>query len=86
MNRLLKALKRNRKAMFGAGLLVFFGLVALAGPYFVNAQANQAHRSPHPTGIFGLVPKQGEDVFAQTVHGARMTLGIGFIVGFLVTF
>ena len=74
--------------MFGAGLLVFFGLVALAGPYFVSdPQANLGAPLTPPNGDFWFgTTKQGEDVFAQTVHGARMTLGIGFIVGFLVTF
>jgi peptide/nickel transport system permease protein len=80
----MKALLENKRALVGLGVLGFFALVALVGPFFVGDPAAMVARplSPpsweHWLGTTG----QGQDVFAQTIAGARTSLVIGFTVGF----
>jgi peptide/nickel transport system permease protein len=84
----LARLLRNRKALIGGVLLLFFLVVALLAPVIAPhdpsdfvAAPNQAPSSEY---IFGTTG-QGQDVFAQTVWGARISLGVGFTVGLFIT-
>ncbi|HVR02353.1 MAG TPA: dipeptide/oligopeptide/nickel ABC transporter permease/ATP-binding protein [Polyangia bacterium] len=83
----LRALLRNRKAAFGLAVIAGFAVMALLGPAVVGdptAFVAVPHLPPswsHPLGTTG----QGQDVLAQTVAGARVTLAVGFTVGLLVT-
>ena len=83
----LRALFASRKAAFGAAVVVMFALVALVGPWLVSdpmAFVAVPHQPPsfaHWLGTTG----QGQDVLAQTVAGARVTLAVGFTVGIVVT-
>jgi peptide/nickel transport system permease protein len=83
----LRGLLASRKAAFGAAVIVAFTLVALVGPTVVadpSAFVAVPHEPPswkHPLGTTG----QGQDVLAQTVAGARVTLAVGFTVGVFVT-
>jgi peptide/nickel transport system permease protein len=76
----------NRKAMFGAAVLIGFALVALVGPLLVGDPSEPvdvpllAPSAHHWLGTTG----QGQDVLAQTIAGARSSLAIGIITGFLV--
>ena len=84
--RWLAALRGNRKAMLGFGLVGSFLVMALVGPSFVqDASAFLAtpHEPPSVAHWFGTTG-QGQDVFAQTVVGARTTLAVGFGCGVLV--
>lgn len=80
----MNQLWRNRRALVGLGILGFFALVALVGPFLVGDPTAMVARplSPpswdHWLGTTG----QGQDVLAQTIAGARTTLLIGFAVGF----
>jgi peptide/nickel transport system permease protein len=77
------AIRRERKAMVGAVILVVFVAVACVGPWLVgdpHALAGiplQPPSVPHVLGTTG----QGHDVFAQLVVGTRVSLAIGFAVG-----
>ncbi|MDB4969354.1 MAG: peptide transporter, ATP-binding protein [Myxococcales bacterium] len=81
------AILGDRRAVVGALLLGGFAVLALFGPLFVGdaGAAVDVPLSPpswrHLLGTTG----QGQDVLAQTVVGARLTLGIGLVVGLLVT-
>ncbi len=80
-------LLKSRKAVGGLVLLYFFFLMAGVGPFFVrDASAFLADPllPPSSTYWFGTT-RQGQDVFAQTVVGARLSLLIGFAVGITVT-
>jgi ABC-type dipeptide/oligopeptide/nickel transport system ATPase component/ABC-type dipeptide/oligopeptide/nickel transport system permease subunit len=83
----LKSLFVSRKATFGAAVVAAFALVALVGPWLVSdpmafvAVPHQAPSFAHWLGTTG----QGQDVLAQTVAGARVTLAVGFTVGVVVT-
>jgi len=87
--RMGKAIRSNRKATWGAGLLLFFILVALV-PGLVS------HGDPNVTGQFkgglGLswhhllgTNGNGEDLFSQLVWGTRPVLLIAFGVGIAST-
>jgi len=80
------AIRRDRKATFGAIILVAFVLVGLFGPFMVGDPTApvgiplQPPSAEHWLGTTG----QGQDVFAQLVVGTRVSLTIGFAVGLLV--
>ncbi len=79
---------RNRKAAVGAVILVAFALVALLAPVLAPGDARdivaRRHLAPSGEHWFGTTGA-GQDVFAQTVWGARLTLAIGVAVGLLTT-
>ncbi|HEU5368293.1 MAG TPA: ABC transporter permease, partial [Ktedonobacterales bacterium] len=79
---------RSFKIRFGLGILGFFVLLAIFGPLIV-------HTDPQAFGPDVLSPpsakhwlgttQTGQDVFAQVIDGARMTMLVGFAVGALAT-
>jgi peptide/nickel transport system permease protein len=89
-NRLvLRRFLRNKSAVVGLVLLVFFVLVALLGPYLSNWAYDevdrQAYLKPpsdrHPLGS----TQSGRDMLALTLRGLRKSLLIGFLVAILST-
>ncbi len=75
-------------AVTGLGLLMALVLVALAadsitayGPF---ATSNDALLSPSWTHLFGT-DDLGRDVFSGVVHGARVSLLVGFVAAFMAT-
>ena len=88
LQRMATAIRSNRKATWGFGLLVFFclvsafpGLIARDQP---NAMAYPTALGPsarHLLGTTGL----GQDMFAQVVWGARPVLLIAFGAGIAAT-
>ena len=84
----LAPLRHNRKATVGALVLLAFALIALLAPVIAQydpreivARRHQAPTSEHWFGTTG----NGQDVFSQTVWGARPTLSIALAVGLLTT-
>lgn len=80
------AVRRDRRAAFGATILAIFAVMAVAGPW-IAAEPDalvgiplQAPSMEHWLGTTG----QGQDVFAQMVAGTRVSLAIGVAVGVLV--
>jgi peptide/nickel transport system permease protein len=84
----LGRLLQNRKATIGAIILLFFVLVAVLAPVIAPVDpsdfVDRPNRPPSREHIFGTTG-QGQDVFAQTVWGARISLGVGFMVGLIIT-
>lgn len=83
---LFKQLFENRKARAGLLIVGCFVLVAVIGPWLVQDPTEFAaipHQSPSWANLFGTTG-QGQDVFAQTVVGTRVTLAVGFAAGLLV--
>jgi peptide/nickel transport system permease protein len=78
----------NRKATFGATVVSIFVLAAIFAPLIAPGDPSdfvaRPHRRPSAEHWLGTTG-QGQDVFAQIVHGARVSLTIGFSVGILVT-
>ena len=84
LQRMGRAIRSNRKASWGAGLLLLFCLIS-AFPGVIahddpNALAYRVSLGPslrHLLGTTGL----GQDMFAQVIYGARPVLEIAFGVG-----
>lgn len=74
-------LRRHLMGVIGASILVLLGLVALAAPviapYEPNEMEGSSFESPNLSHPFGT-DRLGRDVFSRVVHGARISLGIGF--------
>lgn len=81
-----RAIRRDRRATAGFVLLTLFVLVAVAGPWLAGDPSAlvgvplQPPSGQHWLGTTG----QGQDVLAQLVAGARVSLAIGFGVGLAV--
>jgi oligopeptide/dipeptide ABC transporter ATP-binding protein len=81
-----KSLRQNRKATLGAAILLGFLVMMILGPLVVQdptAFVGAPHQPPSWHNLLGTTG-QGQDVLAQTVVGARVTLLVGFAVGALV--
>jgi len=82
----MRRLLENRQAAAGLAVLVAFTLMALFGPLLVGdptAFVGVPLAPPSAAFWFGTTG-QGQDVFAQTVAGAQVTLVVGFAVGISV--
>ncbi len=80
-------LKKNRTAMFGLALVIFFVLVAIFADLIVPyelalEQTSNVRQPPSAEHIFGT-DTLGRDLFARIVHGVRPSLLIG-IIGTLI--
>lgn len=85
-------LRRRRlpssKIVVGLGILGFFVLMAIVGPYV--APYNPSAIGPHPLAapsarhLLGTT-QTGQDVLSQLLVGARSTLIIGFVAGAIAT-
>jgi len=76
----------NNKARLGIIIVSSFIIIAAIGPIFFedpNAYIDTPLLEPSFAHLFGTTG-QGQDVFAQTIAGARSTLFIGFGTGILV--
>ncbi len=78
-----KRLKRNKAAMVGGILIVFFILVALIGPFLTvydPIKVEFGTRLLPPSSDFWLgTDHNGRDIFTRLVHGTSITLYIGFL-------
>jgi peptide/nickel transport system permease protein len=78
---ILRVITSNPKISIGLGIVAFFVLVALGAPlltrYDPNAIIVRGSHPPSLAHIFGTTGL-GQDMFAQVVYGARVSLVIGF--------
>ena len=76
----------NQKAFTGSCIILFFALTATFFPFFIHSPSDFLGTPLSPPSseyIFGT-NGQGQDVFSQTICGARQTLFVGFSAGILV--
>ncbi|MCB9586919.1 MAG: ABC transporter permease [Polyangiaceae bacterium] len=80
----MRGLLASKQAVVGLSLLLLFALIAIVGPYLVqDPTAFAGVPLEPPSGAHWLGTNgQGQDVLAQTIAGARMSLLVGFAVGF----
>ena len=76
----------NRKAFTGSCIILFFGVLAIFVPPLIQSPTEflSTPLSPPSIDYFFGTNGQGQDVFSQTICGARQTLFIGFSAGILV--
>jgi peptide/nickel transport system permease protein len=75
--------KRNLSLVAGAIILLAFGLLALAAPFLPGDPLTMvpSRRLVPPGGEFAFgTDALGRDVLARTIHGARVSLTVGFLV------
>lgn len=81
-------LKGNRKAAFGAFILISFAIIGIfapqIAPYDPKEFVARPHQAPSSEFWFGT-DGSGKDVFSQTVWGTRLSFGTGLLVGISVT-
>ena len=79
---ILRVIISNPKIAFGVGVVTFFVLIAIAAPlltpYDPNASIVKGSLPPSWAHIFGTTGL-GQDLFAQIVYGARVTLMVAFV-------
>ena len=86
LKRWARGILRVKKAVIGLYIIGGFILLSVIGPIIANDPIEFLGTPLSPPSlefIFGT-NGQGQDVFAQTVAGARQTLFVGFTTGFLV--
>ena len=86
LKRWARGIFRVKKAVIGLYIIGGFILLSIIGPVITNDPIEFLGTPLSPPSfdfIFGT-NGQGQDVFAQTVAGARQTLFVGFSTGFLV--
>ncbi len=80
----MKALLHNRRALAGAAILIFFGLMAIFAPLIAPYSPSNINFQP----MMGVSAKhllgttmQGQDIFSQLIYGARNSLVVGLVTG-----
>ena len=85
-NNFIVSIMRNSKAKIGIYIFLFFIILSILAPVFISSPTDYVGvplQSPSFEFLFGT-NGQGQDVFAQTVYGARKTLYIAVLSGLLV--
>ena len=86
LSRWFIGIMNNQKAFTGSCIILIFALIAILLPFFIKSPTDFLGTPLSPPSqeyIFGT-NGQGQDVFAQTICGARQTLFVGFSAGILV--
>jgi peptide/nickel transport system permease protein len=79
----VRRFRRNFSAMLGLGLFLLLVLVAMLGPFLTADPLAQdlAHKLRPPSAQHWLGTDQlGRDVWSRVVHGAAISLRVGFLV------
>ncbi|WP_404405540.1 nickel transporter permease [Jeotgalibacillus malaysiensis] len=86
-----KRLKKNKAALIGGYLIVFFILVAIFGPMFLSKTPNEtdiANKLAGPSAEFWFgTDNFGRDIFTRIIHGMSITLYVGFtsvVIGLVI--
>jgi peptide/nickel transport system permease protein len=85
---LFKQLLHNRKALIGVTILAIIIVVAIFAPLLTEYSPVQRVGRPHqpPSADHWLgTTRLGYDVFSRLMHGARISLAVGFGAGLLIT-
>ncbi|RUL51650.1 nickel transporter permease [Lysinibacillus antri] len=78
-----RSFKKSKAALVGAAIVLFFVFLAVFGPLFVPQGINDQNLSvrllpPSSEYWFGT-DDFGRDIFSRIVHGARISLAVGFL-------
>ncbi|MER3555329.1 MAG: D-ala-D-ala transporter subunit [Meiothermus sp.] len=82
-SRTVRRFRRNFSAMLGLGLFILLVVLALLGPFFtadpLAQQLANKLKPPSPQHFLGT-DQLGRDVWSRVVHGAAISLRVGFLV------
>jgi len=82
-NLIYKRLKKNKTALIGGYLILFFIIVAIVGPLFTvhdPLRVDYSTKLLAPSSEFWLgTDHNGRDIFTRLIHGMSITLYIGFL-------
>lgn len=85
-----RSFKKSKVAIAGAGIVIFFIILAIIGPWITSQGINDQNLpnrllEPSTTYWFGT-DDFGRDIFSRIIHGARISLWVGFfsVIGSLV--
>ena len=86
LSRWVSGIISNQKAFTGTCIILFFGISAIFLPPLIKSPTEflSTPLSPPSFEYFFGTNGQGQDVFAQTICGARQTLLVGFSAAILV--
>lgn len=78
-----RSFSKNKVALVGAVIVLFFVFLAVFGPWLapqgINEQSIKDHRLLPPSSEFWFGTDDfGRDIFSRIIHGARISLGVGF--------
>ena len=82
----LSLVLNNQKAKIGVYIFLFFIVISILAPLLISSPNDYVGVPLQPPSFdhwFGT-NGQGQDVFSQTIYGARKTLSIALLSGFLV--
>ncbi len=86
LSRWFSGIISNQKALAGSCIILLFAVIAVFLPSLIQSPTDFLGTPLSPPSfenVFGT-NGQGQDVFAQTICGARQTLFVGFSAGILV--
>lgn len=77
-----RSFKKSKVSLVGAGIVIFFILLAVIGPYIAPQGINEQNLTkrllaPSADHWFGT-DDFGRDIFSRIIHGARISLWVGF--------
>ena len=79
---------RGRKTVVGLGILLFFVVIAVIGPWIApydpDTMSNELLQPPSGAHWFGTT-QTGQDVLSQILVGTRGVLVVGFVAGIFAT-
>lgn len=85
-----RSFSKNKVAVVGAGIVVFFILLAVFGPWIAKEGINDqvlADRLLPPSSEYWLgTDDLGRDILSRIIHGSRISLSVGFfsVIGSIV--
>ena len=85
-----RSFSKNKVALVGAGIVLFFLLLAIFGPFIapqgINEQSLKDRLLPPSSQYWFGTDDFGRDIFSRIIHGARISLWVGFfsVVGSVV--
>lgn len=85
-----RSFRKNKGALVGAGIVLFFVFLACVGPWLAPQGINDqllTDRLKPPSGKYWFGTDDfGRDIFSRVIHGARISLMVGFfsVIGSVV--
>lgn len=76
-----RSFKKNKSALFGLGIVLFFIILAIVGPYIAMQGPNDQNLSirlqPPSSEFWFGTDDLGRDVLSRILHGAQLSLTVG---------